>query len=434
MTMSKANDFSAGDYEISAVPESSKKTLWTLMFIFCGWALNSSEIITGGTLANPLGFSNGLVAIFISIALLCVFASLISLIAGKTGLTFTLLTRYAFGNFGTKIPSLVLAVVHFGWYGILTAMCANIAVTLLNLDFYLLAVVIGLLIALTAVIGFRALAVIGYIAVPTVLIVGIVGVTRMFNLQFEGFMPPAGGVTMLRAISMGFGAYAVGATLTADVTRFAKTTKHAVIGMSVGIAVGLGFMRVLGALSVSITGESDIVAAFAAMGLPVAAFFFLLLNIWSTNDNILYSTGLSLSNIFNWNRMWLTLGVGIIGTFFAVSGLHTVFGSWLDFLAAAIPPIGAIVLCDYFFIAKGKYAAVDRITNNVNPFAFIAWAAGVIVALFNLFIPAIDGLIVAAILYFICMKFTEKNNPDYYGKLTNAADGTVSVVAGKDNS
>ena len=409
----------SSDFEVTAVPQSGRKSLWTLVFIFAGWGLNSSEIISGGTIAAPLGLTKGVVAIIIATAVNCALAVLLAVPGAKKGLGFALMTRHTYGNIGSKIPSVVISVVHFGWYGILTALLANVAIQVMpSLNFKIVAIVAGLAIAVVAAVGIKATAIIGYLAVPCVLIVGLIGVFKLTG-SASTFMPGTGGSTIPMGISQGVGAFAVGSLLACDIARFSRTKGQAALGVCIGLFIGLGFVRVLGAMSVLTTGQPDIVLAFAALGMAGAAFLFLFLNIVSTTDNILYSTGLSLSNIFRWNRVYLTLIAGVLGTVVAVMGLDKFFGAWLNFLASIIPPMGGVVIADYYFVKRRDFCELEDIKCPFNVFALIAWACGIAAAMLNIWCPAIDGLIASILVYVILMYAVKKSRPEYYCRLTN---------------
>ena len=45
----------------------------------------------------------------------------VSYIASKTGLTFALLTKYSFGEKGSRVASMFVPVVNIGWYTIQAA-------------------------------------------------------------------------------------------------------------------------------------------------------------------------------------------------------------------------------------------------------------------------------------------------------------------------
>ncbi len=70
------------------------------------------------------------------------------------------------------------------------------------------------------------------------------------------------------------------------------------------------------------------------------------LNIWTTNDNALYASGLGFANITGMSSKTLSVINGIIGTVCAL-WLYNNFVGWLTFLSAAIPPVGGVIIADY---------------------------------------------------------------------------------------
>ena len=63
-----------------------------------------------------------------------------------------------------------------------------------------------------------------------------------------------------------------------------------------------------------------------------------------------------------------------MGTF----GLYRYFSSWLSFLATVFPPMGGVVIANYFFVWKQKLPAVEK-TNFPSFFilSFVAFAIGI---------------------------------------------------------
>ena len=66
---------------------------------------------------------------------LCIIAGLVSVIAYKTGLTFALLTRYSFGQEGSRIASLFVPIVNLGWYTIQAALYGHFIAQVFNLSY-----------------------------------------------------------------------------------------------------------------------------------------------------------------------------------------------------------------------------------------------------------------------------------------------------------
>src|SRR5699024_9110230 len=90
----------------------------------------------------------------------------------KTGLSTHLLARYAFGEKGSYLPSFLLSVTQIGWFGVGAAMFAIPVHKATGVDTYLLVILAGVLMTFTAFFGMKALAVISFIAVPLITILG----------------------------------------------------------------------------------------------------------------------------------------------------------------------------------------------------------------------------------------------------------------------
>src|SRR5699024_6316228 len=93
------------------------------------------------------------------------------------------------------------------------------------------------------------------------------------------------------------------------------------------------------------TGEADISEVMFMQNLIVPAIIVLGLNIWTTNDNALYASGLGLSNITKISRKKVVIFNGLVGTIGAM-WLYNHFVDFLTVLGSALPPIGAIILAD----------------------------------------------------------------------------------------
>ncbi len=105
-------------------------------------------------------------------------------------------------------------------------------------------------------------------------------------------------------------------------------------------------MFIFGAAGAAALGMADISDVMIAQGLLLPAIVVLGLNIWTTNDNALYASGLGFANITGMSSKTLSVINGIIGTVCAL-WLYNNFVGWLTFLSAAIPPVGGVIIADY---------------------------------------------------------------------------------------
>ena len=130
------------------------------------------------------------------------------------------------------------------------------------------------------------------------------------------------------------------------------------------------------------------------------------MNIWTTNDNALYTSGLGLSNITGLPKRYLVIFNGLLGTILAV-WLYNNFCGYLNILNTFLPSIGAILAADFFLVARCKKDP-DQAPGKGIP-AIIAWAAGTAVANFlNVGLTAINGMVVAFVVYVLLACFALK--------------------------
>ena len=165
-------------------------------------------------------------------------------------------------------------------------------------------------------------------------------------------------------------------------------------------------MFFFGAVSSIYVGGNDIFEVMLNLNMFYIAVFVLGLNIWTTNDNALYSSGLGLSNIFGWSKKTMVLIAGIIGTIAAV-WLYWNFCGWLNVLNCTLPPIGAILIISYF-MNRNDYMSDDVQIKTVNWASVLGVVLGAVVAnLLKWGIPSINGMVVAVICYLIGRKVSQ---------------------------
>ena len=170
----------------------------------------------------------------------------------------------------------------------------------------------------------------------------------------------------------------------------------------IAFLIGNSLMFFFGAVSYIYVGGNDIFEVMLNLGLFYFAVLVLGLNIWTTNDNALYSAGLGLANITGKDKKPMVLVSGVIGTVLAI-WLYWNFVSWLNILNATLPPVGIILVLGYF-LNKKEYDTVE-VKKEVNWWAVAGVVLGAVVA--NVVpwgIASINGMVVAAICYVIGWK------------------------------
>ena len=390
------------DYSLEAVPESARKGFWNMFFVMLGFTFFSASMSVGAKLGNGLDLSGFIWACVIGGVILSAYCGVLDFIGASTGLNMDLLCRRAFGTKGSYLSSFLLGFTQIGWFGVGVAMFSIPAAQLLGINEWILTIVAGLLMTATAATGMKALEIVSYISVPLIV---ILGVYSMITATAEGgglvaiFGQSAGGITLFTGIGYVIGSFISGGTATPNFIRFAKDRKIAVWTTVIAFFLGNTLMFCFGAVGGAFTGADDIFYVMIAQGLAIPALVVLGANIWTTNNNALYTGGLALSNITGKPMKYLTWAAGIIGTALAI-WLYWNFCGWLNVLNCALPPIGIIVILDYFKNRK-KYEG----THNeviVNWFNVIGVIAAALVANFlHWGIAAVNAMVVAAIFFFI---------------------------------
>ncbi|GGB43587.1 cytosine permease [Lentibacillus populi] len=405
------------EFALTAVPKTHRNGFWKMLVVMLGLTFFSASMWSGGTLGQGLSFMQFMTIVMAGNLILGAYTGSLAYIAAKTGLSTHLLARYAFGEKGSYLSSLLLSFTQIGWFGVGAAMFAVPVHKATGIDTYVLIGIAGILMTATAFFGMKALAIISFIAVPLITVLG--GFSVFQAIDMLGGMgelltyQPKEAIGLAAALTICIGSFISAGTLTPDFTRFARTKRSAVITTLIAFFIGNTLMFIFGAVGSIATGQSDISEVMFIQGLIIPAVIVLGLNIWTTNDNALYASGLGLSNITKLPKNKVVIFNGIIGTL-AAMWLYNNFVDWLTILGSALPSIGAIIMADFFILHRGNYAKLeDACFKSVNWVALFAWAAGVAIANLVPGIPPINALIGSAIIHVIGTKivnqFTEKD-------------------------
>ncbi|MEG1311340.1 MAG: cytosine permease [Romboutsia sp.] len=402
------------DYSLEAIPNSAKKGFLSMLVVMLGFTFFSASMLAGGTLGTSLSIDKFILAVLFGNLILCVYTGLLAYIAGDTGLSTHLLARYSFGEKGSYLVSFLVSATQVGWFGVGVAMFAIPVSKVTGIDVGILVLISGLLMTATAFFGMKSLTILSMIAVPSIAILGSISVSKavgsvgglsgILNIEATGSM------TMSAALALCVGTFISGGTLTPDFTRFSNSKKTAVGTTIIAFLVGNSLMLAFGAIGAMVTGQADIAEVMFMQGLIIPAIIILGLNIWTTNDNALYGSGLGFANITKQPKSRMVIINGIIGTLLAMF-LYNNFMGWLNMLNSFIPATGAVIIADYFIVNKCKYIDFkDAKFKNININAIIAWAVGVLGAFVLPGITPLNSVLVAVVTYVIMSKLNSNNN------------------------
>ncbi|MGL4820349.1 MAG: cytosine permease [Bacilli bacterium] len=400
------------DYSFSAVPTGARQSFFKMLMVMLGFTFFSASMWSGGSLGEGMTFTGLLTVILIGNLVLGIFTGALSYIAAETGLSTHLLAQYAFGEKGAYISSFMLSATQVGWFGVGVGMFAYPVSKVTGIDLWPIVIVIGALMTVTAYFGMKALTILSIIAVPSIAILGsysgVTAIQDMGGMDSLLAYTPQSSLTMAAALTITIGSFISGGTLTPDFARFARNGRQAVTATVIAFFIGNTLMFLFGAVGTIATGLNDISDVMISQGLIMPAILVLGLNIWTTNDNALYASGLGFATMFKKPKVVMVMVNGIVGTIMAVS-LYNNFVSWLTFLGSTLPPIGAIIIADYFFVNRGQYKAYEEMRmETVRMPAVLGWGAGVLAGLALPGIQPLNALVVATVTYTLLAKFVFK--------------------------
>ena len=444
------------DFSLEAVPAGARKGFWSMFVVMMGFTFFSASMSVGATLGNGLDLTNFIWAVVIGGVILGAYTGGLAYVGCDTGLTLDLLARRSFGTAGSKLASVLIAFTQIGWFGVCVAMFAIPAAELLGVRPVLLVLIAGLCMTASAYFGIKALTIVSAISVPlfaipaaellnispvvlvilaglcmtasayfgikaltvvsavSVPLIAALGIYSMALSTVEGggltaiFAKSTGGLSLLAGVGLVIGSFVSGGTATPNFVRFARSNAVAVSTTVIAFFLGNSLMFAFGAVGGAFTGRDDIFYVMIAQGLAIPALIVLGANIWTTNNNALYTGGLGLTNITGLRQKPMTLVSGVVGTALAI-WLYNNFVGWLNFLNATLPPVGAIVILDYL-LHRNRYRAKAAPAHTVHWGAVAGVIAGAAAGNFlTVGIASINAMLAACACYLIADKLVYGN-------------------------
>lgn len=373
----------------------------------------------GGQLGRHARYTDLVPAVVLGAFIAALFATLTGLVGMHARVPTAVLMRRAFGATGGKAVAGILIITLFGWFGVQTEMLVDSIQSLLSSSWDVrvpnlaLTVSCGALMSSTAIVGFRALGKIAYVAVPLLLVV--IGVPTWIALTTHDVAPLVAAPAAEAPYSFGLivsiisGGHMVAVTTAPDLTRFLRSPRDTMIGMAVSLGLALPILLSVAALLAVIYGSADLIAVLVAAGVGVPALLVIVLATWTSNDKNLYESALSLSTLLpNRERWLLTAAAGAIGTALAAIGIFEHFIDLLIFLGITIAPVAGVYLAD-FHLDRARYETSAAVTESLRWRSFCAWGVGTGFGLLTLpqsshgfgvlqltSIPTLDALLAAA--------------------------------------
>ncbi|MFC3959127.1 purine-cytosine permease family protein [Halovivax cerinus] len=407
------------DYPTEPVPEEERRHWFATLTVWAGWTISITAFLVGGLVGGGLPVQEAVPAIFVGNIVLAVVGALIGYIGMKTGLSTYMLAQLVFGKYGSIAVSIVIGIFAMGFVGVFAGATGNFITGQFSMiPVWLGAGVFVVGVVGTALYGFLGLEYLSRVAVPGLWILALLSLFMVHGeidggLGAVGGLEPANSQTFAFGVTMAISVWITGASITADIGRYAKNKWHVLLGAFGGWILGATLLESVSAVAALGVGEGDLVQVMIDLGLFWPALFIFLAAMWTTADNNLYSFSLALTSLtdvlgrrdFFSKEVWVVIG-GVLVWIGAVAGLYSQFQSFLTTVAIAAPPMAGILIARFYLLGYVKksadeiYADIKRGEKAISVGAVVAWIAA---SLFAYFVqwgsPAVNSLVLSMVLY-----------------------------------
>jgi cytosine permease len=414
------------DYPLTHVPPSARRSLVSISVVLLGFTFFYATMYAGADVGSAFRYWPDLyLVILCGSVILGLYVAALSAVSAKTGLTTVLLARYTFGDRGSKWADLVLGGTQLGWFGVTVALMAKPFAQWLGFDWdqtgtvLLWCFVWATAHTCTAYFGYKGMESLSLIAVPLIIVLGLVMAVKAFAYAREtvggiNAILPTHSLSFSAAMTIIVGTFASGGTQAPNWGRFARSPRTAFWAALIAFLFGNGLMLWFGAIGGNVYGEPDFASVLKLQGMLGLGLILLVLNVWTTNDNAAYAVGVAGTNFFRFDRKRpFILFCGVCGFLMAVSGAYDLVRFWMQAMGIFIPPLGGVILSDFLFVWRGKLPRIQSITfANYRVGALTAYAVGVLVAYFSekqsFFIPPLNGILAAGLAHVVLYAFLKR--------------------------
>ncbi|MDT7651822.1 MAG: cytosine permease [Pseudonocardiales bacterium] len=419
-----AGQVGVDDYALVRVPHEERYSWWSVAVQRFGQVSALSQFLLGSTIGFGMSFWNAFWAFTLGAVILELVSIGVGIIGCREGLQTSLLTRWTgFGHAGSAVVGVAIGISLIGWFGIQSGVSAEGLVSLIGvLPTWARSLVFGLAVTFIVLWGFASMKWVAYVTVPAfvVLVAWSIG-GKLFGHDVGTLVsspPPGPHLSLLEGTTLVAGGFIVGAVVTADMTRFNRSSADVIKQTVVGFTVGeylIGMSGVLLAHAV----RSDDVITIVTSSVGWVGTLVIIMGTLKINDWNLYSSGLGVVNLVGTvfgkrvNRGVVTLTLGVVGSLLAAGGILDSFIGFLSLLGVAFPPIAGIMVAEYFVVKQWRpdldrsraAGTLPETAPTWVPATLVIWVLAALIGHFVTWgLPSINSLIAAFVLYVVAGK------------------------------
>ncbi|WP_456394943.1 purine-cytosine permease family protein [Thermococcus sp.] len=418
------------DRAIDMVPLTSRESWISPAVVYAGVEFCLPVVMVGAGLIKGLSVKEVAAVVALALFITWIGDALQAYIGAKVGRPSTVIARQAFGSLQARtLIALAVILMGLGWWGIQTAVMGNAICAALGINYQanwaawaVITLILGVIFAIPAIIGYTSIKWTDYLAVPIGLFIFGLGVylsIRLHGVSGIAGWKPSHAMAWTLAVSTVIGVNVCQWVMISDYSRMCKPTwKDAALMPSLTMIVGFVLM-IVGAIMAVGVGSWDIVAVMVALGYPFWAYFMMFIAQWTTQIVNVYTPGLALSNMLNLRtgrgRAIATAALTVIGIILALAGILGRYMQFLLLLGIVFPAMAAIIMTDFFVLRKEEWEDIE----GWNWIATLTLAIGIVVGYYMQYrhfvgIPPVQTFILTGIIYYILMKIKASIAPDQF--------------------
>jgi cytosine permease len=345
------------DYEHGVVPGDQRRGWLSIALVWVAIGIDLSGAFLGVALASSMAFWPAMGATMLGSLLLGLLAMACAYVGASTGLSTAMISRAVFGRIGGAVLALAIAISLVGWFAVqagffgTNARIAFAEFTGVEVPVQVFTAIGGVLMALTAFWGYRAINRLSSLAVPLLLLLLVVGTVAAFASHGSAGLaaPVEATISFGAAVSLVMGIFVLGVVLAPDMARWARTPRQAMAAGFVGFFFGNSIILVVAIVLARVMDADELMTIFFTLGLGVVAAVVLVLAQWTTNTTNLYSAGLAVSSIgARLDRRTVTAVLGVVGIVGGVVGAADHFVEFILVIGTVIAPYGGVYLAAFF--------------------------------------------------------------------------------------
>lgn len=341
--------------DIGPVPDAQRtQPAFDLFLIFAGANIVATTLVTGASLAPAFGTRDAHRLIAAGTLLGSALVAALAPLGPRLGVPSVIAARAALGMHGAALLALVLYVTNFAWIAVNTVIAASACAQIAGgpRSEWLWAVALGLLATGIVAFGPRAVGLADRIAVPLMLIVGVL--MTLACLRLPGSILQQGGtagVPWIRGLDVVVGYQVSWILMFADYSRYTRSARRGGVAVFLGLALTSLWFMPLGNLAARAAGAPDPGAMVEALGLGVGGALLIALGSVTTNFVNVYLSALAWKSLVpragEQASIW---SIGLVGT-----ALSLLTRAWLDryadfmlLLGGTLVPVGGVLLARFF--------------------------------------------------------------------------------------